>query len=93
MPEWVYSVIAFVVVTVVIMFFVSKRKKSSWQGVLHKKRFNPGDMESSPSYSLVFKTEDGKKKRFQVTQHVFNEWTEGDMAEKVAGEFQPRRVE
>ena len=93
MPEWVYSVVAVVVVTLVIVFFTSQRKKSAWTGILHKKRYNPGDMETSESYSLVFKTDDGKKKRFQVNRVVFDTWNEGDKAEKVAGEYMPKRVE
>ena len=92
MPEWVYSVIAFVVVTLVILFFVQKRKKSSWVGVLHKKKYSAGDMETSESYALVFKTDDGKKKRFQVNRVVYDTWEEGDRAEKVASEYMPKKV-
>ena len=92
MPEWVYSVIAVVVVTLIVIFFVQKRRNEEWEGVLHKKRFVSGDEDSSNSYSLVFKTDDGKKKRYQVSMVVFNEWNEGDRARKVKGEFFPSRV-
>lgn len=93
MPEWIYSVIAFVVVTAIIIFFVQKRKKSAWVGVLHKKRYSAGDIESPDTYTLVFKTDEGKKKRYNVSNKVFEQWDEGDSAEKISGEFMPRRVE
>ena len=92
MPEWIYSVIAVVAVTVIIIFFVNKRKNDEWNGELFKKKFTQGDMETSETYSLIFKTSEGKKKRYQVTNKVFNEWDEGDKAKKLKGSFMPEKV-
>lgn len=93
MPEWIYSVIAVVAVTGIVMVFVNKRKSEEWEGELFKKKLNPGDMDTSETYSLVFKTSEGKKKRYQVTNKVFGDWNEGDKAKKVKGSFMPERVE
>lgn len=93
MPEWVYSVIAVVVVTAIVMFFVNKRKNDEWEGELIKKRSNPGDMETQPTYTLVFKIDEGKKKRQQVSLAVYDDWEIGDRAKKEKGEFNPKRVE
>ena len=92
MPEWVYSVVAVIVVTGIIMFFVKKRKDDEWEGELFKKRYTPGDMDSSESFKLIFKTTEGKKKRVQVKKRVYEEWNEGDKAKKVKGAFTPEKV-
>jgi len=92
MPEWIYSVIAIIIVTGIIMFFVKKTKNDEWEGELFKKRFNSGDMETSESFTLVFKTIEGKKKRIQVNRKVYENWNEGDKAKKVKGEFHPQKV-
>lgn len=93
MPEWILSVLALVVVTGLIMFFVKKRKDDEWEGELFKKRFVRGDMDTSDSFSLIFKTTEGKKKRYQVnSRRKFEEWDEGDKAKKTKGAFFPERV-
>jgi hypothetical protein len=93
MPEWVFSVIGFVVATAIVTFFVQRMRTSEWKGELIKKRHNPGDMDTTESFSFVFRTDDGKKKRFQTKRVVFDTWNVGDRAEKVKGEYFPRRVE
>ena len=92
MPEWIYSVFALVVITGVIVFFVIKNKNDEWEGELFKKRYTPGDMDSSESFKLIFKTTEGKKKRVQVKKRVYEEWNEGDKAKKVKGAFTPEKV-
>ena len=92
MPEWIWSVIAVIVVTGIVMFFVKKTKDDEWEGELFKKRYSPGDMETSESFSLVFKTNEGKKKRSQVSKQVYESWEQGDKAKKVKGEFHPQKV-
>ena len=93
MPEWILSVLALVVVTGLIIFFVVKRKNDEWEGELFKKRFVRGDMDTSDSFSLIFKTTEGKKKRYQVnSRRKFEEWDEGDKAKKVKGAFTPEKV-
>ncbi len=92
MEDWMYSLIAFIVVTAIITLFVQKRKKSTWSGYLFKKKFTSGDMDTTDTYTLIFKTEDGKKKRYHVSNIVFDNWEEGDKAEKRSGDFMPVKV-
>lgn len=91
--DWLYSLIAFVVVTAIIIFFVNKMKNDEWEGELFKKRHNPGDMETNESFSLVFKTNEGKKKRFQTKRQIFDTWDVGDSAKKVKGTYFPMKKE
>jgi len=93
MPEWIYSVIAFIVVTAIIIFFVKKRKDEEWEGELIKKRYTSGDMDTSESYRFVFKTTEGKKKRMSVKKAMYESWDQGDKAKKIKGEFFPQKVE
>jgi hypothetical protein len=93
MPEYVYSIILVVIIVVVMMWWVSKKKSEVWKGELIKKSWNPGDMDNSPSYTLIFKTEEGKKKKFHTPdQRYYDTWEIGDRAEKVKGDFFPKKV-
>jgi hypothetical protein len=77
-----------------LLYYGQRRKKDDeWKGELVKKRFNRGDEESRPSYILIFKTDEGKKKRFSTpSEEYWHEWEVGDRAEKVKGEFFPSKV-
>ena len=58
-----------------------------------KKNFNRGDEDTSASYFLVFRTDDGKKKRFSTPSvKYWDEWEVGDRAKKVKGEFFPSKI-
>jgi len=92
MPEWIYSLIAVIAVTVLVSLFVSKRKGEEWKGELVKKKHTSGDADTTETFTLVFKKEDGKKRRFTVRREVFDSWTEGDKAEKLKGDFTPKRI-
>jgi hypothetical protein len=92
MPEWIYSVIAVIIITVLVSLFVHKRKGEEWKGELVKKKYNSGDEDTTETFTLVFKREDGKKRRFQVHRQIFDSWVEGDKAEKVKGEFSPKKI-
>jgi hypothetical protein len=93
MPEYVYSIIAVVVVTGIMIWWVSKKKGEEWEGELFKKRHVPGDMDTTDSYKLIFKTTEGKKKRFSASNSkMFDEWEVGDKAKKVKGEFFPTKM-
>jgi hypothetical protein len=93
MPDWIASVIFGVAVMGVFVFFVIKKKNDEWEGELFKKRYSPGDMETSESYTLVFKTKEGKKKRFNVNAIEYKKWDEGDKAKKEKGKYQPTKID
>lgn len=93
MPEYVYSIILIIVIIVVVMLWSNKKKNDEWEGDLVKKKLNRGDMETRDSYLLVFKTNEGNKKRFNTPSEEFwNEWEVGDRARKVKGEFFPEKI-
>lgn len=92
MPEWVYSVVAVAFLTGIIIFFVQKRKNDEWSGILLKKKHTPGDMETNETWKLVFKTDEGKKKRYQVNLKVWDDWKEGAKSKKEKGEYLPKKA-
>jgi len=93
MPEYVYSIILVVLIVAIMVWWVAKKKKEVWKGELIKKSWNPGDMDNTPSYTMIFKTEEGKKKRFNTPdQRYYDQWEVGDRAEKVKGDFFPKKV-
>jgi len=93
MPEWILSVLAIAGVTGIIIFFIIKKKNDEWEGELFKKRYMPGGMDTSETFTLIFKTTEGKKKRYQVnSRKKYEEWNEGDKAKKIKGSFFPEKV-
>ncbi|MBP6976359.1 hypothetical protein KBB42_02085 [Candidatus Dojkabacteria bacterium] len=91
--EYVLSVVAFLVVTGIMTWWYINKRNEVWKGELIKKNSTPGDMETNPYYYLVFKTEDGKKKKFSTpSEQYWNTWEVGDKGEKVKGEFFPKKI-
>ena len=73
-------------------WYIGKRN-DVWKGELIKKTSNPGDMDTNPYYYLHFKTEEGKKKKFSTpSEQYWNTWKVGDRAEKVKGDFFPKKI-
>lgn len=94
MSEYIYSIILVVIIIVVVLISTKKKKQETWKGTLEKKKENYADEDSTQTYSLIFKTEDGKKKRVNVTSRdIFESWSVGDKAEKKQGEYYPMKVQ
>lgn len=94
MPEYVYSIILVLVIVGIMVWWVGKKKKEEWEGEVIKKKYSPGDYESSASYTIIFKTDKGKKKRFTTADSkYYDQWNEGDRAEKKKGEFFPSKIQ
>lgn len=93
MPEYMYSVIVVVVLIIVFGLWTWNKKNEVWKGELVKKKFTSGDEDSRTVYYLIFKTDEGKKKRFTTYDEAsWAAWDEGDRAEKRKGEFFPVRI-
>ena len=91
--ELILTIVFFLAITAFFTFISAKKKKESWEGVLIKKRKHYDDESLQTTYKLIFKTLEGKKKRYQVrTEKAFNQWQEGDKAKKVSGEFFPQKI-
>lgn len=92
MPEYVYSIVLVLAIVGIMVWWVAKKKSEEWEGILIKKKHIRGDMETSDTYTLIFKTDDGKKKRFSNSNSkMFDEWVEGERAIKKKGEFFPSK--
>lgn len=93
MPEYVYAILFVVVIVAITLWWVKKKKDEEWKGTFEKKKYIPGDEDSVGSYNIVFRTEQGKKKRFSTAdENYFNMWNVGDRCEKRKGDFFPVKV-
>lgn len=93
MPEYIYSIILVVIIVIIAMFTAKRRKEDTWSGVLEKKKQNYSDENSIDTYTLIFKTEEGKKKKATINNRVeYDSWAVGDKAEKKKGEYFPNKV-
>jgi len=93
MPEYVYSIILVVVIVVAVMIFTKKKKEEIWKGTLEKKKKNYSTEDSIDTFTLVFRTDEGRKKNVTVTdRNYFDSWEAGDLAEKKQGEYFPTKV-
>jgi len=93
MSPYIYSIILIVIIVIFTTIYGKKRMNEEWKGELIKKRKDFTDENSIDTYTLVFKTEDGKKKRTKINSlSDFNNWNIGDKVEKKKGEYHPRKV-
>jgi len=91
--ELILTIVFFLIVTGFFTLISIKQKKDSWEGVLVKKKKTYNDESLQTTYRLIFKTIDGKKKKFQIkSEQAFNQWKEGDKAIKKSGEYFPEKV-
>jgi len=91
--ELVLTIVVVVGFTAILTFFAQKQKKSSWTGQLIKKRQSYDDETGRTTYKLIFKTDEGKKKRVQMkSKQEFDNWEEGENAIKVSGEYFPKKA-
>lgn len=90
-----YLLSALLVISLILLFsWWSHRKRMDiWTGVLQKKKSVAGDEDSQDQYILIFRTITGKKKKFTTNnREVWNQWTEGDKAQKKQGTYFPEKV-
>ncbi|NLB12351.1 hypothetical protein GX830_03205 [Candidatus Dojkabacteria bacterium] len=93
MSPYIYSIILIVIIVIFTTIYGKKRMNEEWKGELIKKRKDFTDENSIDTYTLVFKTEDGRKKRTKINSlSDFNNWNIGDKVEKKKGEYHPRKV-
>ena len=91
--ELFLTVVIVVSLIAIFSYKAHRQKQSSWKGVLFKKRYFEDYEDGESTYTLIFKTENGKKSRFKLKSRAeFDKWTEGDKAEKTAGEYFPKKI-
>lgn len=75
------------------MIFTQKKKEEVWKGTLEKKKKNYSSEDSIDTFTLVFRTDEGRKKNVTVTdRNFFDSWEVGNLAEKKQGEYYPTKV-
>jgi len=91
--EYVYGILAFLVVTGLMTWWYINKRNEEWKGEVIKKKFSAGDDETNPYYYLTFKTEKGKKKKISTpSKQYWDTWEVGDKGEKKKGEFFPVKI-
>lgn len=102
--DYVYAIAGFVVLTVIFTLYGLKQRNSSWQGTVTKLRTYSVDRNKSddgPSdyedyITLYYKTDSGKKGKFDFPQKGFDEiypgLKVGDRLVKNKGEYYPKTV-
>lgn len=91
--ETLYSILAFLAVTAVLTFFALKKQKSSWTGVLVDKTHTEDDESGRDFYKLIFKTDGGKKIKWDVDQNMYNTSEIGKRFKKEKGDLFPQQTD
>ena len=97
MPDLLASIGAFLVVTALFTYISWRQKKSSWAGVVVDKKINRTSDQNGidhESYTVIFKTETGKKIKFPVANKAGLEMFEmGKRYQKKSGSYVPEKME
>lgn len=92
MPEYIYSIIIVVVVIIIAVILSKKRMGETWEGTLEKKKKNYGNEDGIDTYTLIFRTTEGKKKRVTINSLTeYEKWEIGEKAEKIKGQYHPTK--
>ena len=91
-----YEIISTIILVLFLIVFFSlkskKEKDSSWKGELIKKKDISDEENENHIYTLVFKTDDGKKAKARVSEEFYNQTNVGERFEKIKGEYSPRKI-
>ncbi len=92
-PYEIISTILLVLFLIVFFSLKSKREKDSyWKGELIKKKDIFDEDNENHMYTLVFKTDEGKKAKARVSEEFYNQANVGERFEKIKGEYVPRKI-
>jgi hypothetical protein len=93
--EIIITIIFVGAVTLLFSWWQRTKMKQEWRGQLVDKKVHTSEDDQGfdqTSYSLIFRTDDGKKKSIKVQKALYDMWKVDDRAEKLAGEWWPKRV-
>ena len=91
--ELILTIMVIALVTAFFSYLAYRQKKSSWQGLLVKKRYDEDEESGQTSYTLIFKSDNGKKHRVKLKSKAeFDKWQEGDQAVKESGQYFPHKL-
>ena len=66
-----------------------KRKKEEWYGVVEEKRTEGDYSLKKHKHAVVFRTSEGQKRKFHMSEELFNKYEEGKQYYKKSGEDYP----
>ena len=90
--EIVMTVVAVGLVTLFFTLLSKRQRDAVWTGKVIKKRYSYDEESGKHKYQLIFRTDEGKKKKMAVSKQVYEESIEGDRFEKLAGEYVPVKL-
>ena len=80
----------------VVFKLIKKGRDSAWEGELVDKKYTEGeDFDTGAKkdyYTLIFKTKEGKTIKVGTGKEIYDNFKVGDWAEKVKGEFRPKKI-
>ncbi len=80
----------------VVLKLLLKGKKDAWVGeLIDKTHTTYQDMdtdEDKDQYTLIFKTDTGRQVKYGASKLVYDDYTIGDKAEKIAGKFHIQKL-
>jgi len=79
-----------------VIKLIKRGRDSAWSGELVEKKYFEGeDMDTDLKkdyFTLIFKTKEGKQVKVGVDKKTYDSYKVGDKAEKIKGEFHPRKL-
>lgn len=96
MNETLLTIIVVVGFTAILTFFSLKKKNEEWKGyLLDKKESSYRDDNDfvKTTYTLIFKTSEGKKKKMNVDIKTFQNFIKDKKYKKEKGTYLPKEIE
>lgn len=99
MPEWVYGVIGFIVLTIVLSMFSKRQKSASWQATvldIREHSYTDSNENQRDEVIITYRLDNGGTKKWKLDRYafkqVYSDLKVGDRLVKEKGEYQPKRV-
>lgn len=99
MPEWVYAVLGFVVLTVLLTLYSIRQRNSSWQGTvldIRERTITDSNDQQRDEVHITYRLDNGGKKTMKLERYaysqVYGDLQIGDRLVKEKGEFAAKRV-
>jgi len=93
---FVFFIIIVIVFFTVLIKLLLKGKKDAWVGELVDKTHTTyQDMDTDEDkdlYTLIFKTNTGRQVKYGTSKQIYDDYSIGDKAEKIAGKFHIQKL-
>ena len=100
MPDWIYAVMGFIIVTVILTLVSMRQKNASWVGTVtdirNYSRVDSNDM-TQDGVKITIQLDSGKKTKLDMNTHAFGQYYSnlkvGDKIIKRKGEGMATKIE